>query len=302
MNESILTRCSHLSGQWIQHGSLAEYNSWRTGGKADYIYLPSDVNDVIALLQSVPPDYPLIFLGLGSNCLIADAGFAGMAVVTQGSLNQLNCLEAEKNRTTVYAEAGVASAQLARFTARHALTGLEFLAGIPGTVGGALAMNAGCGGGETWPHVSRVWCVNRRGETYWRAQADFQYGYRNVHRGEGEWFLAAEFELASGEKEQSLDKIRRLLEHRSATQPIGTANCGSVFRNPPGDHAARLIESCGLKGKRVGGAVVSIKHANFIINEGSASSADIATLISEVRSIVEQKTGVQLVPEVCIVG
>lgn len=294
--------CSDLRGQWIQQGSLAEYNSWRTGGIADYLYFPKDVHDVVALLKAVPADVPILFLGLGSNALISDDGVSGIVVITQGALNELRVSSEAKTHSMVYAEAGVASAQLARFTARHALSGLEFLAGIPGTVGGALAMNAGCHGGETWPHVFRVWCVNRAGETYWKSQSDVSFSYRHASRAEDEWFLAAEFQLQAGDKATSLEIIRELLERRNRTQPIGTANCGSVFRNPPGQFAAQLIESCGLKGASVGGAVVSVKHANFILNEGEASSKDIAELILTIQSVVEEKTGVRLVPEVCHIG
>jgi UDP-N-acetylmuramate dehydrogenase len=182
------------------------------------------------------------------------------------------------------------------------LVGGEFLAGIPGTLGGALAMNAGAFGGETWSLVRRVETIDRRGVRRWRAPADFQVGYRQVRGPAGEWFVTAELQLQAGDGEAGLQRVKELLERRNATQPIGLPSCGSVFRNPPGDHAARLIEACGLKGTRRGGACVSAKHANFIINEGTASAADIEDLIRYVAETVERMQGVCLVPEVHVVG
>ncbi len=298
MKNHTLTNTSILRGQLLKDEPLANYTSWRTGGAADHVYIPADLEDLSVFLQNLPESVPLTWLGLGSNTLVRDSGIEGMVVITQGALNQL----ALTNELEVRAEAGISAAQLARFTARAATTGLEFMAGIPGTVGGALAMNAGCFGGETWRFVKAVETINRKGEIKLRPLADFQVNYRHVVRPEDEWFVAGHFVLAAGNKEKSLQDIRDLLERRNHSQPTGTANCGSVFRNPEGNHAGRLIEGCGLKGKRLGGALVSEKHANFILNEENATSADIESLISEVRAIVEKETGVRLMPEVCIIG
>lgn len=287
-------------GKLLANESLSNYTSWRAGGPADYVYLPADLADLGAFLRSLSNDIPVTWLGLGSNTLVRDAGVEGVVIITQGALNQIGpCAD---NPLLIRAEAGVASAQLARYSARLGMKGLEFMAGIPGTVGGALAMNAGCFGSETWRHVHSVETINRYGEIKIRPLAEFQIGYRHVVRPENEWFVAGNFLLQPGDKETSLNEIRQLLERRNRTQPTGTANCGSVFRNPPGDYAGRLIEACGLKGKSVGGARVSDKHANFIINEQQATSSDIQNLIAEVKTIVEQKTGVRLIPEVCIIG
>ncbi len=190
-------------------------------------------------------------------------------------LNQLSALETG----LVRAEAGVSCAQFARYTARLGLTGAEFMAGIPGTVGGALAMNAGCYGGETWQCVAAVETLNKKGEIKTRLPVDFEIAYRHVKRSENEWFVAGHFALQSGDKAKALAEIKSLLEKRNASQPTGLPNCGSVFRNPPGNYAARLIEQCGLKAKVIGDAIVSAKHANFIINQGRASAADIEKLI-----------------------
>lgn len=298
MDDITLKQVSGLRGQLKINEPLADYVSWRTGGPADCLYIPADLDDLATFLKQLPATVPLTWLGLGSNTLIRDGGIEGVVIVTQGALNQISQLDTSHVR----AEAGVSAGQLARYTARLNASGLEFMAGIPGTVGGALAMNAGCHGGETWRFVRSVETIDRRGVIRTRPMDDFQISYRHVVRPPEEWFVAGHFVLQPGEKEKSLSNIRELLETRNQTQPTGTANCGSVFRNPPGNYAGRLIETCGLKGKQIGGACVSQKHANFIINEHGATSADIEKLISDVRTIVEKETGVQLLPEVCIIG
>jgi len=287
-----------LRGDVLPSEMLAAYTSWRVGGPAACVYIPADIDDVSEFMRTLPAEIPVLWLGLGSNTLIRDGGIDGVAIVTQGALNAISQLDA----LTVRAEAGVACAQISRYTARLGLTGLEFLAGIPGTVGGALAMNAGCYGGETWPRVHQVETINRAGIIKTRPASDFQFGYRHVKRAEDEWFVAAHFKLEPGDKSQSLEKIRIMLEKRNLAQPTSWPNGGSVFRNPPGDYAARLIEQSGLKGKSIGNARVSQKHANFIINEGEATAADIEKLIWHVIEIVEKQQGIRLNPEVCIIG
>ena len=287
-----------LQGKVLKNVSLADYNAWRVGGLASLLYIPSDISDLAHFIKSLPPELPLSWLGLGSNVLIRDGGIEGAVIVTQGGLMQLTA----KDQYHIRAEAGVSCAQLARFSARLGLKGLEFMAGIPGTVGGALVMNAGCYGGETWRQVVRVETINRQGHIELRDAEEYEIGYRHVKKPVDEWFLAGHFLLQSGEKTRSLSEIRVLLEKRNASQPTGLPNCGSVFRNPSGDYAARLIETCHLKGCRVGNAVVSEKHANFIINEGRASASDIEILIEHIGNTVYKQHGVRLVPEVCIIG
>ena len=286
-----------LRGRLLPNESLAPYTSWRVGGPADFVYLPSDIKDLAVFLQLLPSEVPLNWLGLGSNTLVRDGGLEGVVIVTQGALSGL-----AQEANSIRAEAGVSCAQLARFSARLALQGIEFMAGIPGTVGGALAMNAGCYGGETWQFVSQVETINRQGECKLRPVSDFEASYRHVKRPADEWFVAGYFQVVSGDKTEALEKIRQLIEKRNASQPTGLPNCGSVFRNPPENYAARLIEQCGLKGFKKGGALVSEKHANFIINEGNAKAADIEALVEEIRTIVETKEGIRLIPEVCMMG
>lgn len=282
-----------LRGELRENEPLAPLTTWRVGGPARRLYRPADADDLIAFLRQLDPAEPLLWLGLGSNLLVPDAGFPGTVIHTLGCLDEMDRL----GPTGVQAQAGVACAKVARFAARHDLVGLEFLAGIPGTLGGALAMNAGAWGGETWSYVTRVRTLDRSGRVRSRTADEFRIGYRAVRGSSGEWFLDAELALEPGDGEAAMERIRALLEQRARTQPIGLPSCGSVFRNPRGDHAARLIESAGLKGFRIGGAQVSEKHANFIINTGDATARDIAEVVAHVRREVERQTGVRLQPE-----
>ncbi len=287
-----------LRGVMCNDEPMARHTTWRVGGLAQHFYEPADSDDLAALLQTLPVDEPLFWLGMGSNLLVRDGGIRGTVIHTTNRLAALERLEGNRIRV----EAGVPCAKVARFCARERLTGAEFLAGIPGTMGGALKMNAGAFGGETWPLVREVETVDRRGVQRRRTPAEYDISYRCVRGPEGEWFTAATLQLESGDTEQGQQRIRELLERRSATQPTSQANAGSVFRNPPGDYAARLIEAAGLKGTCIGGACVSEKHANFIVNTGGATAADIEALIEQVASVVLEKHGVQLQREVHIVG
>jgi UDP-N-acetylmuramate dehydrogenase len=251
-------------------------------------------------LHGLPDAEPLYAVGLGSNLLVRDGGLRGTVLLMHAALDELR-IEPDG---TVYTQAGVPGAKLARFAALHNLQGAEFFVGIPGTLGGMLAMNAGCYGSETWEKVLRVQTVNRHGEVHTRTAADYEIGYRHVALREPseEWFTAAWLKFDKGDGEIARQEIKALLNKRIASQPLNLPNAGSVFRNPPGDHAARLIESCGLKGKQIGGAQVSEKHANFIVNVGAATAADIENLIFEVQATVDQKTGIKLQCEVRIIG
>ncbi len=288
-----------LRGELRENEPLARHTTWRVGGPARRFYRPADSADLVELLRRLPADEPLWWLGLGSNLLVRDGGLPGTVIATAGALDRIE----RTGPDTVRAEAGVASAKVARFCARAGLAGAEFLAGIPGTLGGALAMNAGAFGGETWPLVAAVETVDRHGVVRQRGPEDFQIGYREVRGPAGEWFLAAHLRLTPGAGAEALSaRIKDLLARRGATQPTNQPSCGSVFRNPPGDHAARLIDEAGLKGLCVGGARVSERHANFIVNTGGATAADIEALIRRVQAEVARVHGVALVPEVHIVG
>jgi UDP-N-acetylmuramate dehydrogenase len=280
---------------------MARHVSWRAGGPVARAYVPADMDDLAVFLMHTRHDEPLLVVGLGSNLLVRDGGYDGTALFLHGVLRELRA----EDDGTIYAEAGVASPKLARFAANQGCVEAEFLAGIPGTVGGALAMNAGCYGGETWNYVERVLMLDRRGNRVVRTPADFAIGYRHtgLTAALDEVFVAAWFRFPRGDGAAARDRIRELLQRRVATQPLDLPNAGSVFRNPPGDHAARLIEAAGLKGSRIGGAQVSEKHANFIVNrEGAATAAAIEMLIGQVQAGVREKFGVELVREVRIIG
>jgi len=303
MAEQIHLSNPALRGRLLADEPMRKHLSWRTGGSADRAYAPADLEDAAQFLRSLPAAEHVHFVGLGSNLLVRDGGIRGTVML-------MHCSRAvmHMDGELVYAEARAASPKLARYAATNGYAGAEFLAGIPGTVGGALAMNAGCYGSETWDRVERALMLSRGGELHQRKPGDFNIGYRHVALKEGElgldeWFAAAWFRFERGDRAAALVRIRELLQQRVQAQPLALPNAGSVFRNPPGDHAARLIEACGLKGHAIGGARVSEKHANFIVNPaGRGSAADIESLIEFVRQTVLAKHGIDLLPEVRIIG
>jgi len=365
MSEPTQFRAEGLRGEMLRDEPMSRHVSWRAGGVAHRVYQPADLADLQTFLRQAPADEPMLAVGLGSNLLVRDGGFRGTVLLLLGGLTELR-----GEGDLIYAQAGVAGAKLARFAATNHLCGAEFFVGIPGTLGGMLAMNAGCYGGETWRRVVRVQVLTRTGELLERAPQEYEIGYRHVALRKGsrdtvgrsplvrerlpctssrnrlaspvtcrrcsrdtvgrsplvrerlpctssrnrlaspvtcrrcseEFFVGAWLKFEQGNAEVARQQIKALMEKRSASQPLQLPNCGSVFRNPPGSHAAKLIESCGLKGKRIGGAEVSEKHANFIVNIGGASAADIEDLIEEVQATVLRQTGVKLHTEVKIVG
>jgi UDP-N-acetylmuramate dehydrogenase len=286
-----------FSARVLREVSMAKHTSWHAGGPAEIFFAPRNAGDVAGFVRQLPLAIPLLWVGLGSNLLVRDGGFRGAVIQTHGALGALERISA----TRIHVEAGVPCARIARQCVKWGLGPAEFLAGIPGTLGGALAMNAGAWGGETWSHVVEVDVLDRRGQRRTRLPADYTVGYRSVVGPADEWFLGARLEF---ERQPGIngDAIRELLERRKQTQPIGVWSCGSVFANPPGNHAARLIDTAGLKGFRIGDASVSEKHANFIINHGAATAADIEALILHVQHTVEAMYHVLLQPEVRIVG
>ncbi|WP_051604062.1 UDP-N-acetylmuramate dehydrogenase [Methylobacter tundripaludum] len=285
-------------GRLLKREKLAKYTSWRVGGPVDQLYIPEDRQDLIEFIKTLPESEPVFWMGLGSNLLVRDGGIRGTVINTKGRLKEMSLT----GDGSVYVEAGVPCAHVARFCGERGLTGAEFLAGIPGTMGGALKMNAGAFGGETWAIVKSVEMLDASGNVTHRKPDDFKVSYRSVKGFENEWFLACLLTLQQGDTAVSQQKIKGLLEKRGATQPTNQPSCGSVFKNPEGDYAARLIEQTGLKGYAIGGACVSEKHANFIVNTGNATAADIEALIYYVQDKVEQQQGIVLQTEVCMVG
>jgi UDP-N-acetylmuramate dehydrogenase len=304
---------STLRGQFLYNEPMKKHVTWRAGGVARRVYIPADLEDLGWLVRSVPAHEAIHMVGLGSNLLVRDGGVRGVIILLHGVLKKL----ALESRTQglpaaapgvesglIYAQAGVAAPKLARFAANHNLVGGEFWAGIPGTVGGAIAMNAGCHGSETWERLVQVLTLDRQGQLSERTPADYVTGYRHValRHAHEEWFIGGWFRLEKGDGVTAREAIKTLLKQRIASQPLNLPNAGSVFRNPPGDYAARLIETCGLKGQRLGDAQVSEKHANFIVNLGNATATDIERLIELVEENVEARTNVRLIREVRIIG
>lgn len=287
-----------LRGKLRINERMSKHTSWRVGGPADYYYIPADLDDLAQFLAGLPDSEPLTWVGLGSNLLVRDGGIRGTVIATSGALNGLSLHDAQ----LVRAEAGVACAKLARFSVQQGFNGAEFFAGIPGTVGGALAMNAGAFGGETWTLVEAVETIDRHGRISIRQPDEFNVDYRSVEGRPGEWFVSGHFRLQRGEPGSGKALIKSLLTRRGSAQPTQLPNAGSVFRNPPDDYAARLIEAAGLKGLCEGDACVSDLHANFIVNRGGASALQIERLIRTLQTRVEQAHGVHLEPEVRIIG
>lgn len=313
MSEQERMRQTALRGEMRRDESMARHVSWRAGGRARRTYAPADLDDMAAFLRGLPDGEPVIVAGLGSNLLVRDGGFDGTVIFTHRALREVTVQNLDDAGGEIHAQAGVASPKVARIAALHGLGDAEFLASIPGTVGGALAMNAGCYGSETWNIVAQVETIDRAGVLRLRTPGHYTIAYRSVERrcrqlpnvpggAADEWFVAATFSLPRADGLQSREKIKQLLSQRIAAQPLGEPNAGSVFRNPPGDHAARLIEACGLKGRAMGGASISAKHANFIVNTGGASAADIEALIELAQQTVAQRFGIALEREVRLIG
>lgn len=291
-----------MKSELLLNEPLAPYTSWHIGGKADRFYRPIHQNDLQAFLKALSPTEPLTWLGLGSNVLISDEGLQGSVIHTLSMKSDIELV----SESVVRASMGVPCAKLAKFCAKHHLKGGEFFAGIPGTVGGALAMNAGAFGGETWKQVHKVEVITRTGNIFSRLPEDYEIGYRTVRLKQApmpeEWFLAGFFQFEKDENNLAAQGIKQLLKKRNETQPIGVFSCGSVFKNPAGAFVGKLIDSSGLKGKRIGEAEISLKHANFIINLGKATAKDVLALISLVVEKVYHDHQILLEPEVRFLG
>lgn len=294
----MLASLQKLRGRLFQHELIAHYSAWRVGGPADLIYIPADIDDLSSFLETLPFNEPLFWMGSGSHVLIRDKGIDGAVIITRGGLDRITMLQSH----IVRAEAGVKCMELARYTAQMGLTGLEFMICIPGTVGGSLAKNTGCYGGETWKKIHCVETINRAGQIQLRSPSEFTVMNRHVKGHREEWFVAGHFLLSFGDKNRSLADIRSLLEKHHVFHPREAENCGALFHHPSNECATRLIESCDLKKMSKGGAYISPKNANFIINDGTATVSDIETLMMHVSQVVEEKQHVRLIPDIQFIG
>ena len=270
---------------------MSKHCSLRTGGQTSQFFVPEDEAALSNFLKNNKTQ--LLFVGLGSNLLVRDRGFDGTTIHTK-NFNSLDI-----SRDFIDSGAGTSLAKLSRFSQANLKYGAEFLSAIPGSVGGALAMNAGAFGSEIWQYVVSVKTINLTGDIQERFPSDYKINYRSViHQFSGEFFISARFNF---DLKQPQDNVRDLLHKRNSTQPIGLASCGSVFKNPKDTYAAKLIESSGLKGFCIGGACVSEKHANYIINQNNASAMDIENLIAHIQNTIKDKHNVELETEIIII-
>jgi UDP-N-acetylmuramate dehydrogenase len=288
---------SLLRGVTKLHEPMAAHTSWKIGGEADLLYIPSDIADLALFLSQQTKGTDITFIGLGSNILVRDKGIRGVVVLMKGGPAEI-VLEQAK----LIVDAGTSCAKLSRFASKNGLSGLEFLSGIPGTIGGAMAMNAGAFGNEIWTFIRSAVVVTAQGDLETRKKESFDIGYRTVSLENGCWFVQGVFDADLCRQTTQQQSIKHLLEKRKNSQPIGLPSCGSVFKNPKGDFAARLIEASGLKGHQIGKAQISAKHANFIINLGGALASDVEALIAHIQKVVLDKFGLELKTEVRFIG
>ncbi len=296
----------NIKGEVLRNEPLSRHTSFGIGGPADLLVYPADTDDLAALLREIrAQELHYLVLGGGTNVLVRDGGFRGVVI----SLRRLNAIRVEREYrslggtfSVLYAEAGVSLAKVISFTMDKALTGLEFATGIPGTIGGAVCMNAGTADGEMGDVVESVILLTPGGELSTRGKEEMGFGYRAANVPADHIVLSALMQLRHDEKQKVEARVKALMEKRKGRQPGGLPNAGSIFKNPLDESAGKLIESAGLKGRTVGGAQVSEKHANFIVNTGKAKAADVLALMEIVKQTVLDVHGARLEPEIKIVG
>lgn len=296
-----------IKGEVKRDEIMRSHTSIRIGGPADFFILPKDIQDLQTIYKQKGKT-PVFALGEGTNLLVKDNGIRGIVISLKDSFRSVHPPEfkqsaAKKESAILRVGAGVKLSYLAKYAARYSLTGIENLVGIPGSLGGAVIMNAGAEGTEIGPFIRSVTRVTPSGEIEVLTGDEITFSYRkSVFPSEGGIVVEAELELEKGDMETIHQTMNSHLAQRSSKQPLTVPNSGSIFKNPPNDSAGRLIESAGLKGYSVGQAGISLKHANFIVNKGNASAADVLSLIAHIQNVVEEKTGVKLEREIVIMG
>ncbi|GAV19530.1 UDP-N-acetylmuramate dehydrogenase [Mariprofundus micogutta] len=286
----------HELGKFSEQEPMSRHTTLAVGGPARWFLRPHDRDSLMAAMALIPTDVEILPLGRGSNMLVPDGGFDGLVV----DLSKLN--DFKFDGCIVSAGAGVRMGRFSRQCADHGLSGCEFMATVPGDIGGGVAMNAGCFAQQVSDSLIAIQVVLRSGELKELDAADLQLAYRHATLPAQSLVVSATFELHPDSPDQIRERMRSMRSRRSATQPLSQPNCGSVFKNPEGDHAARLVEAAGLKGFQIGGARISSQHANFIVNEGEASSSDIVDLIRRAQRVVEEEFDIRLEPEVRMIG
>jgi UDP-N-acetylmuramate dehydrogenase len=293
-----------VRGQLLRGESLAPFTWFRVGGPADALFIPADGDDLAAFLAGLPQDVPVMPIGVGSNMIVRDGGIAGVVIRLAGrAFAQIEPLGANR----IKAGAGALDSMVAKGAAKAGIAGLEFYVGVPGTIGGALTMNAGCYGRETTDVLVEATAINRRGERVTLTHADFGFTYRHNALTESYIFLDATFEGTADAPEAITKRMAEITAKREGSQPIREKTGGSTFKNPLSERGEKLsawmlVDEAGLRGHRRGGAQVSEKHANFLINTGDATAADIEGLGEDVRAAVKAKHGIELEWEIKRVG
>jgi len=293
-------RAPEVRGRLLRDEALAPFTWFRVGGPADVLFLPADEADLGALLQALPPGVPMTVLGVGSNVIVRDGGLEGVVIRLAG--RAFAAVDIDEAAATVSAGAGALDAQVARAAAAAGVAGLEFLAGIPGTIGGALTMNAGCYGAETKDRLIEARARDRAGAAVSYRTAELGYGYRSSGAPAGLTWTQAVFQGERDDPAAIQARMAQITARREATQPIRERTGGSTFKNPPADSAWRLIDAAGWRGKPFGGAMFSPLHANFMINTGDATAADLEGLGEAVRADVAAKLAVDLEWEIKRLG
>ena len=292
---------SIFTAEHIKHKEpMSRHTTLRIGGEADYMVLPSSIEEIKqVVLLCKRYNMPFYIMGNGSNLLVSDSGYRGLVIKLSSEFSAITVLD----EGIVVAQAGVLMSKLSSVIARHELTGFEFGAGIPGTLGGAVTMNAGAYGGEIKQIIQSATLIDREGEIYSLDKEELELGYRSsILQMKDLCLLEATLKLDKGNRQQILDKIYELNSQRQEKQPLDKYSAGSTFKRPQGHFAGKLISDAGLKGYQIGGAAVSDKHCGFLINKENATAKDFMALINEVIRIVDNKFGVVLEPEVKFLG
>lgn len=302
-SNQLLDLLNKIEGEKRVQEPLHWHTSFRVGGKADLIFFPKNEDSLIAAVRVAKEhNVPIFVLGNGSNLLIRDGGIHGLVISLKRIEGKIDLEPISEKTYMVTAFAGISLPKFVIYTINMNLQGIETLIGIPGTLGGALKMNAGAEGTEIKDVVHSIKIINWDGEIKRIMKDEIRFDYRKAEFPSEGIFLNASIELRRGNKKDLLQKVKELLKKRNSNQPITEWGAGSVFKNPPGKYAGQLIESAGFKGFALGDAVVSPKHANFIINKGKAKAKDIEELIKQIQKKVLLKTGICLEPEINIVG
>ena len=282
--------------QYLLNEPLSKHTSWKVGGPADTFFTPENRDELSQFLK-LNHNKPITWLGNGTNVLVRDGGIRGVVISTKKSLNEIK----KETDNSCRVEAGASCMDLALFAEKNKIGPAAFFSGIPGSIGGALVMNAGSFGYETWDFVESVEVIDKKGMIHHLNPNDFSLSYRTVHFPFPLWFLSCRMKFPNSEI-TTKSELKELRDQRIKTQPLSEDTCGSVFKNPEKGHAGDFIERAGLKGYRIGGSSISTKHANFIVNEGNATSENIEDLIEYVQEIVSSQFDVELETEVRIIG